>query len=130
MALAEGESKESLNQKRHDRIAEELGVSMCWVDDTLALTGSIIVGVILIKMQDVFERHRGDNRKEIIRLTDEAVQVLHDMSEAVAWTRPVYQPMLTPPRPWASFDSGCYEDVRFRSAERRVGKGGVRTGRT
>src|SRR3546814_6879806 len=87
MALAEGEAKESLNQKRHDRIAEELEVSMGWGDDTLALTGSIIVGVILIKMQDVFERHRGDDRKEIIRLTDEAVQVLHDMSEAVAWTR-------------------------------------------
>src|SRR3546814_1300673 len=56
MALAEGEAKESLNQKRHDRIAEELEVSMGWGDDTLALTGSIIVGVILIKMQDVLDR--------------------------------------------------------------------------
>src|SRR3546814_18088619 len=71
-------------------------------------------------MQDVFERHRGDDRKEIIRLTDEAVQVLHDMSEAVAWTRPVYQPMLTPPRPWASFDSGCYEDVRLSRSVKLV----------
>src|SRR3546814_8353131 len=58
--------------------------------------------------------------KEIIRLTDEAVQVLHDMSEAVAWTRPVYQPMLTPPRPWASFDSGCYEDVRLSRSVKLV----------
>src|SRR3546814_14067832 len=101
MALAEGEAKESLNQKRHDRIAEELEVSMGWGDDTIALTGSIIVGVILIKMQDVFERHRGDDRKENIRLTDEAVQVLHELSEAVAWTRPVYKQMLQPQRPGA-----------------------------
>src|SRR3546814_11515344 len=49
MALAEGEEKESLNQKRHDRIAEALEVSLGWGDDTLALTGSLIVGVIMIQ---------------------------------------------------------------------------------
>src|SRR3546814_3240139 len=79
MALAEGEAKESLNQKRHDRIAEELEVSMGWGDDTLALTGSIIVGVILIKMQDVFERHRGDDRKEIIRRSEEHTSELQSL---------------------------------------------------
>src|SRR3546814_4419149 len=42
------------------------------------------------------------------------------MSEAVAWTRPGYQPMLTPPRPWASFDSGCYEDVRLSRSVKLV----------
>src|SRR3546814_17974909 len=32
MAIAEGEARESLNQKRHDRIAEEHEASMGWGD--------------------------------------------------------------------------------------------------
>src|SRR3546814_18780394 len=28
--------------------------------------------------------------------------------------------MLTPPRPWASFDSGCYEDVRLSRSVKLV----------
>src|SRR3546814_19856066 len=87
MALAEGEAKESLNQTMPDRIAEELEVSMGWGDDTLVLTGSILVGLILIKIQDVCARPRGDDRKETHRLHEEDVQGRHTTTHGVAEQR-------------------------------------------
>ncbi|API58565.1 hypothetical protein BSL82_03925 [Tardibacter chloracetimidivorans] len=114
LALAEGEAKETANARRHGKIAEALGVQLKWPRDRKALTGGAVLGVLLIELKDIFlQVSIHPDKPKVVQLTEEAAELLNSMVDAAAWLRPLHQPMLTSPRPWVSFHTGCYEDVRL-----------------
>ena len=48
--------------------------------------------------------------KWCIGLTDEAREELKTLEIDASWAEPMYGPMIVPPKPWTSFDTGCYYD--------------------
>ena len=114
--LREGEGREGVNKRRHTNLAKELNVGLEWSRTNKALVGSTVLNLILLVLSDVFERKVIKDKRgtvPILSLTPEAVELLSDLQEAQAWMKPLFQPMLTPPRPWANFYSGAYSDVRL-----------------
>lgn len=72
----------------------------------------------VIKYCDLFEkvtvRDSTKNTRSFMELTDRAVDELEKSTEAMSWTQPLYKPMVgLPPKPWTSFDTGCYHDLRL-----------------
>ena len=72
----------------------------------------------VIKYCDLFEkvtvRDSTKNTRSFMELTDRAVDELEKSTETMSWTQPLYKPMVgLPPKPWTSFDTGCYHDLRL-----------------
>ena len=59
---------------------------------------------------DKWEQHKPRNTIRKIGLTDEASARLAQMDFDSSWQEPMLAPMIVPPKPWASFDTGCYYD--------------------
>ena len=47
--------------------------------------------------------------------TPEASDHLEQSDENLSWMRPMFAPMLTEPKPWTAFDTGCYENAFLSS---------------
>ena len=119
VALAQTTSRVSSKEAQHKRIADNLGVSLNWDRRRQMLVGDAVLGVLLTALSDIFERTVTITRAGTIpsiRITDEAYCALMEMTDSVAWLRPVLQPMATPPKPWTSYDTGCYHDPRLAKA--------------
>ena len=56
------------------------------------------------------------NTKMVIGLTPEARANLFEMQNDAAWAEPMYGPMIVPPQPWESFNTGCYFDFALASS--------------
>jgi DNA-directed RNA polymerase len=74
----------------------------------------------VVKHCDLFEkltvRDSTKNTRSLIELTDIAVTELEKSTEAMSWTQPMFKPLVgLPPKPWTSFDTGCYHDPRLAS---------------
>jgi len=81
-----------------------------WPAKAKRLTGAKLLE-IAVKHSGIFTiRHWRAGVKErcTVHLTDEAADSLHELTEETAILRPVCQPMLTPPDPWASGERGGY----------------------
>ena len=114
--LREGEGREGVNRRRHENLTRDLNVGLEWDRRHKALVGSTVLNLILTSLSELFERDMLKDRRgtvPIISLTADAVELLTNLQESAAWMNPLFQPMLTPPRPWANFYSGAYTDVRL-----------------
>ena len=105
-------------EKKHVAITSETGIALNWSKAVQAGVGQSLLGIALLTLRDIFyQRTRKQGVRSggevIVVLTDEAVAALNEMSEAIAFARPPFQPMIVPPRPWTSLHSGCYHDVRL-----------------
>ena len=73
----------------------------------------------VLKASGVFDREHEyvsrNNSKQVICLTEEAFAAMEANAERMAWMSPIFKPMLAPPQPWASFDTGCYHDADLAS---------------
>ena len=56
LALVEGEGSERATLKRHEALAEKLGVGLEWTQRTQVQVGAVILNVILTALPDIFER--------------------------------------------------------------------------
>jgi DNA-directed RNA polymerase len=116
LAMAEGEAKESVNLKRHERLAWQLGLGLDWSRRTQALVGSVVLNLILTELSAIFERGTLVDQRgtvPVIQLTEEFLETLSEMTDAVAWLQPVLKPMVVEPRRWERFDTGAYLDYRI-----------------
>lgn len=115
-AMAEGDARETVLLRRHERLAADLDVSLGWTQRTQVVVGGTVLGLILVKLKGIFEREGGtDERGKVasVRITEEALTELASMTEAAAWLHPVLKPMAVPPRPWTHYDTGAYLDYRL-----------------
>ena len=84
-----------------------------WSTSRLIKAGAPVFNAVL-KVSDLFytfdagEGH--NNTKMVVGLTEDARNAFLDMEDRASWAQPVYGPMIVPPRPWESFDTGCYYD--------------------
>lgn len=116
LAMTEGQAKESVNRRRHEALAADLGVELGWSRRTQVLVGSVVLNCILTALPEVFERgmvtdHRGT--VPVVKLTEEVLDALSEMTEAAAWLHPILKPMAVPPRRWTHYDTGAYLDYRL-----------------
>jgi DNA-directed RNA polymerase len=69
----------------------------------------------VLKCSGVFEKRTEyigkHNSKAIVVLTEEAAKAMEANAERMSWMAPIFKPMLSPPKPWTSFDTGCYHDT-------------------
>ena len=56
------------------------------------------------------------NTKMVIGLTEEARANLFQMETDASWAEPMYGPLVIPPQPWTSFNTGCYYDFALSSS--------------
>lgn len=113
--LVEGGSSLRKSEKRHEVLMEELKLGLLWSQRSQFLVGGGVLNVLLESLSDIFERAMGEDSRghvAIIRLTEEALATLAEMAEALAWTRPILRPMVSPPRKWTHIDSGAYLDPK------------------
>lgn len=114
--LRQGEARADTNKKRHQNLAKDLNVGLEWDRIHKAHVGSAVLNLIFLHLSELFEREVIKDRRgtvPIIALTPEALELLSTLQDAQAWMNPMFQPMLTPPRPWANYYSGAYTDVRL-----------------
>lgn len=76
-------------------------------NDTRVKIGEPLVNSVLKVCEGLFVLHYA-NDEVFIRLTDEASDYLRELTELEAWMSPAFKPMVVPPKPWVSFDTGCY----------------------
>ena len=72
----------------------------------------------VVKYSHLFDkvtvRYSAKNTRSLIELTEVAVAELEQKTESMSWTQPMFKPLVgLPPKPWTSFDTGCYHDPRL-----------------
>lgn len=76
-------------------------------NDVRAKIGEPLVNAVLKVCQDIFELY--EERSDVfVGLTEEASTHLTELTQLEAWMHPAFKPMVIPPRPWETFDTGCY----------------------
>nr|WP_087573324.1 DNA-directed RNA polymerase [Sphingomonas sp. CDS-1] len=117
-ALAEKGASDGHLMETHSHLAATADVALGWSRITQAGVGQSLLGIALLALRGIFQQATKKEGSKTggevaVSLTEEAVTTLNGMSEAIAFARPPFQPMLTLPRPWTSLHSGCYHDVRL-----------------
>lgn len=84
--------------------------------------GAPLLNAVLIGCPEVFETYLARSNtvdpKSLMRclgLTEAASNMLVNIHETMGWMRPVFNPMIFPPRPWKHFYSGAYLTTEMRS---------------
>jgi len=83
-----------------------------WTQDRRAQVGGPILSAVL-KGSGIFEaweKYTKKGTEKRIGLTDEATLALANMDYQASWQEPMLAPMIVAPKPWVSFDTGCYLD--------------------
>lgn len=75
-----------------------------------------LVNAVLESLSELFVKETVANglrdKAVFIRLTEEGCKLMSELQESAAWMHPLHKPMVVKPRPWTSFDTGCYYDER------------------
>jgi DNA-directed RNA polymerase len=99
-----------------------------WQDDHRALVAQHVLNAVL-EATDLFEIYDGGTPKKtrrVIGLTEFSRDALHQKLFDASWTEPALGPMITPPKPWVSVDTGCYLDVALAKSVPLVRKASYR----
>jgi len=90
-----------------------------WSAKDCVVMGSPVLSAVL-KASDLFTTFDVNigttNTKMVIGLTEEARANLFTMQTDASWAEPMYGPMIVPPQPWTSFNTGCYYDFALSSS--------------
>ena len=113
---SQGSSKN--RSKAFRRLVEDQDIEIeDWPSDLLVKVGEPLVNAVLSALPDIFSLITVTTGRKatssIIEVTEEGAKLLRDVREAAAWMRPVLTPMVVEPRPWESFNTGCYYDERL-----------------
>lgn len=67
----------------------------------------------ILKAVDIFEVVTSTENAKTMRhlsLTPEAEGMVRDLAFDASWASPIFGPLVTPPKPWTSFNTGVYND--------------------
>lgn len=103
---------------------DNLGDTEAWSNDKRVRIAEPLVNAVLLALPDFFELatvSQGKGRMEtVIRFTEEAVEFLTSTRETIAWSQPIYGPMVVPPRRWEAIDTGCYYEPKVANTVKLV----------
>jgi DNA-directed RNA polymerase, mitochondrial len=80
------------------------------------LVGGFVLDAVLKAVPEVFQVYmvtRNKIRTNYLGLTPEAGEEIARTQEVQAWMRPMYLPMVIPPKPWTTFDFGAYHNEKL-----------------
>jgi DNA-directed RNA polymerase len=83
--------------------------------ETKVRVGGFCVDALLRAIPEVFENHTvktATKAQNFLRFTSAASQAIADTQEVQSWMHPAYKPMVTPPKPWVDFHTGCYHNTK------------------
>jgi len=83
-----------------------------WAPDRRTTCAGPILNAVL-QYSRIFEEWVQYNKKGTVKrigLTEEASEALANMEFKSSWQEPMLAPMIVEPKPWTSFDTGCYYD--------------------
>jgi DNA-directed RNA polymerase len=85
-----------------------------WAPDMRIRVGEPILNAVL-EVSGVVEIAQ-NGEVSVLTLTNDAHVAVQIMEELEQWMRPVFMPMVVPPRPWENTSTGCYlmDEVRSR----------------
>lgn len=83
-----------------------------WTEERRVKAAAPIMNAILEHsgIFDIWEQSKPKNTVRRIGLTEEASELLAKMDFESSWSEPMLAPMIVEPKPWTSFDTGCYYD--------------------
>ena len=86
--------------------------------DCVVVGGPILSAVLSASdLFTTFDMNAGTtNTKMVVGLTEEARANLFQMETDASWAEPMYGPLIVPPQPWTSFNTGCYYDFALSSS--------------
>ena len=106
-------SAEVYRIKAAKMIAKKAGYSAdAWNEERRTKVAVPIMNAVL-EHSGVFEVWEQEKARRTIRrvgLTQEAALKLADMDFQCSWQEPILAPLIVPPKPWTSFNTGCYLD--------------------
>lgn len=77
----------------------------------LAVAAPVLNAVLEVSdMFDIYESFKNTKTIRYLGLTKTAEDLINDRVLDEAWASPMYAPMVVPPAPWTSFDTGAYLD--------------------
>ena len=88
-----------------------------WKETNKVIIASPILSSIL-EHTDVFEVVEVVEKlksKQFIVMTQAASDVFSQMTERQSWSEPMFGPMVVPPAPWESRETGCYQDEALQA---------------
>jgi DNA-directed RNA polymerase len=103
--------------------ANEVELGEDWGADKHMKVGEPLMNAVLIALSDIFElttRSASKRSNTYVQLTDAGNKFIAELTEAAEWMTPMLQPMVTIPRPWDSFNTGCYYEEKVSRTVRLV----------
>lgn len=87
-----------------------------WTMDVKVRMAEPLLNAVLMALPELFELvtvpRKGNKTENVIRLTEEGVNMFAQLRDSMAWMQPIHRPMVVPPRPWDGMDTGCYYEER------------------
>tara|TARA_Y100000287_G_scaffold185794_1_gene190082 strand:- start:803 stop:3298 length:2496 start_codon:yes stop_codon:yes gene_type:complete len=98
-----------------------------WDSEQLVNVGQAVLNCTMVgsKLFEVYDRPKKKFFVKNLGLSEVGRALVDDLTDSIKWMSPIFKPMLVEPKPWTSFDSGCYHDTKLASLVplvRRVSK--------
>lgn len=77
--------------------------------------GGFCVDALLRAVPEIFMAYTiktATSEQNYLKFTPEASQAISEIQEIQAWMHPAYKPMLSQPKPWTGFHTGCYHNPK------------------
>lgn len=88
-----------------------------WSSEQLVNVGQAVLNCTMIgsELFEVYDRPKKRFFVKNLGLSEVGRKLVDDLTGSIKWMSPIFKPMLTEPKPWTSFDSGCYHDDKLAS---------------
>lgn len=86
-----------------------------WPPSRLVKVAGPLLNAVL-EFSEIFDVWEASKPKKTVKkmgMTEQAQEALADMDHKASWLEPQFSPMIIPPTPWTSYDSGCYRDAEL-----------------
>ena len=88
-----------------------------WTPEQFVNVGQAVLNCVMVgsELFDVYDRPNKKFFVQNLGLSETGRRLVDDLTDQIKWMSPIFKPMLTEPKPWTSFHSGCYHDTKLAS---------------
>lgn len=88
-----------------------------WTHEQLVNVGQAVLNCAMLgsHLFEVYDRPKKKFYVKNLGLSEIGRDLLDRLSTEIRWMSPIFKPMLSPPRNWEDFDTGCYHNEKLAS---------------
>lgn len=88
-----------------------------WTPEQFVNVGQAVLNCVMVgsELFEVYDRPKKKFFVKNLGLSETGRRLVDDLTDQIKWMSPIFKPMLTEPKPWTSFHSGCYHDTKLSS---------------